>query len=140
MGLHEHRAPHRPVGLRPGAAQPQRPAPASTKLASTIEGIAWKNGDTEASPPAKLRLANSRWTTESMPRPPSAAETAAAVHDAVRRLPRAQREVVALASFGGLSYRDVARVLGVPEGTARSRVRLALATLGSLLDRRLLES
>jgi hypothetical protein len=33
-----------------------------------------------------------------------------------------------------------ARVLGVPEGTAKSRARLALAKLGALLDPRLLDS
>jgi RNA polymerase sigma-70 factor (ECF subfamily) len=57
----------------------------------------------------------------------------------VRRLPPDQREAVELAYFGGLSYRDVALVLGVPEGTAKSRVRLALAKLGALLDRRMLD-
>lgn len=68
------------------------------------------------------------------------AETAGAVRDAVRQLPPRQREVVELAYFRGLSYRDVARATGVPEGTAKSRVRLALARLESLLDRQLLES
>jgi RNA polymerase sigma-70 factor, ECF subfamily len=67
------------------------------------------------------------------------AETAAAVRNAVRLLPPDQREVVELAYFGGLSYRDVARVVGIPEGTAKSRVRLALARLEHLLDRNLLE-
>jgi RNA polymerase sigma-70 factor, ECF subfamily len=69
----------------------------------------------------------------------TAAETAAAVHAAVRRLPPDQREAVELAYFAGLSYRDVALVLGVPEGTAKSRLRLALAKLGPLLDRRMLD-
>jgi RNA polymerase sigma-70 factor (ECF subfamily) len=46
---------------------------------------------------------------------------------------------VELAYFGGLSYRDVALVLGVPEGTVKSRVRLALAKLGTLLDHQLLD-
>jgi RNA polymerase sigma-70 factor (ECF subfamily) len=83
--------------------------------------------------------------TTSLPVPASpldeatAAETSAAVHAAVRRLPPDQREAVELAYFGGLSYRDVALVLGVPEGTAKSRVRLALAKLGALLDRRMLD-
>jgi RNA polymerase sigma-70 factor (ECF subfamily) len=67
------------------------------------------------------------------------AETAAAVRDAVRSLPPDQREVVELAYFGGLSYRDVARAMGIPEGTAKSRVRLALARLESALDRSLVE-
>jgi RNA polymerase sigma-70 factor (ECF subfamily) len=54
-------------------------------------------------------------------------------------LPLDQRRVVELAYFGGLSYRDVAERIGVPEGTAKSRVRLALAKLETLLDRQLLE-
>lgn len=68
------------------------------------------------------------------------AEMACAVRDAVQQLPPSQREVVELAYFGGLSYRDVARAAGIPEGTAKSRVRLALARLETLLDRQLLES
>jgi RNA polymerase sigma-70 factor (ECF subfamily) len=67
------------------------------------------------------------------------AETASAVRDAVRRLPPDQRAVVELAYFGGLSYRDVARRIGIPEGTAKSRVRLALARLETLLDRSLVD-
>lgn len=67
-------------------------------------------------------------------------ETACAVRDAVRMLPPDQREVVELAYFRGLTYRDVAQATGIPEGTAKSRVRLALAKLETLLDRQLLES
>jgi RNA polymerase sigma-70 factor (ECF subfamily) len=79
------------------------------------------------------------------PRPPtpgeevSEADTAETVRAAVRRLPPDQRRVVELAYFGGLSYRDVAQRMGIPEGTAKSRVRLALARLETLLDRQLLE-
>jgi len=68
------------------------------------------------------------------------AETACAVRAAVQMLPPSQREVVELAYFRGLSYRDVAAATGVPEGTAKSRVRLALARLETLLDRQMLES
>ena len=67
------------------------------------------------------------------------ADTAATVRAAVLRLPPEQRRVVELAYFGGLSYRDVAQRMGIPEGTAKSRVRLALARLETLLDRQLLE-
>ncbi len=66
--------------------------------------------------------------------------TAAAVRDAVRALPAEQRQVVEMAYFGGLSYREVARAVGIPEGTAKSRIRLALGRLETLLDRQLLES
>ena len=61
------------------------------------------------------------------------------VRAAVRLLPDSQREVVELAYFGGLSYREVALAVGIPEGTAKSRLRLALAKLESALDRQLLE-
>jgi RNA polymerase sigma-70 factor, ECF subfamily len=67
------------------------------------------------------------------------ADTASTVRAAVRALPPEQRQVVELAYFGGLSYRDVARLMGIPEGTAKSRVRLAFAKLETVLDRQLLE-
>jgi RNA polymerase sigma-70 factor (ECF subfamily) len=66
--------------------------------------------------------------------------TSGVVRAAVRALPDEQREVVELAYFGGLSYRDVAVAVGIPEGTAKSRLRLALAKLESALDRQLLET
>ena len=68
------------------------------------------------------------------------ADTASAVRAAVRTLPPDQRQVVELAYFGGLSYRDVALRIGIAEGTAKSRVRLALAKLGTVLGHELLES
>jgi RNA polymerase sigma-70 factor (ECF subfamily) len=70
----------------------------------------------------------------------AAAEAARAVRAAVRLLPDGQRRVVELAYFEGLSYREVALAAGIPEGTAKSRLRLALAKLESALDRHLLES
>jgi RNA polymerase sigma-70 factor (ECF subfamily) len=69
-----------------------------------------------------------------------AAEGAGAVRAAIHLLPDSQRQVVELAYFGGLTYREVAQVAGIPEGTAKSRLRLALARLESLLDQQLLES
>jgi RNA polymerase sigma-70 factor (ECF subfamily) len=68
----------------------------------------------------------------------AAAETAGVVREALTTLPDGQREVVELAYFQGLSYREVAVVAGIPEGTAKSRLRLALTKLESLLDRELL--
>jgi RNA polymerase sigma-70 factor (ECF subfamily) len=79
------------------------------------------------------------------PRPPSPgdevadADAASVVRDAVRALPPDQRRVVELAYFCGLSYREVARRMGIPEGTAKSRLRLALAKLETVLDHQLLE-
>ncbi len=63
----------------------------------------------------------------------SARDDAAQVRAAVAALPAEQRDAVTLAFFGGLSYREVAVRLGIPEGTAKSRLRLALAKLGGSL-------
>jgi RNA polymerase sigma-70 factor, ECF subfamily len=68
-----------------------------------------------------------------------AAEAAGAVRAAVRLLPDAQRRVVELAYFGGLTCREVAHAIGIPEGTAKSRLRLALTKLETALDRQWLE-
>jgi RNA polymerase sigma-70 factor (ECF subfamily) len=69
-----------------------------------------------------------------------AAEAASVVRAAVRLLPDGQREVVELAYFQGLTCREVASAMGIPEGTAKSRLRLAMAKLETVLDRQLLES
>jgi RNA polymerase sigma-70 factor (ECF subfamily) len=67
------------------------------------------------------------------------AEVRDAVRTAVHGLPAEQRQVVELAYYGGLSYREVACALSIPEGTAKSRLRLALSKLEAVLDRQLLE-
>jgi RNA polymerase sigma-70 factor (ECF subfamily) len=59
---------------------------------------------------------------------------AAHVRAALDQLPEAQRIAVLLAYFEGCSYREVARRLNIPEGTAKSRLRLALARLADLLE------
>jgi RNA polymerase sigma-70 factor (ECF subfamily) len=61
------------------------------------------------------------------------------VRDAIGRLPAEQREAVELAYFKGLTQREVATALGIPEGTAKSRLRLAQTKLQSWLDPELLE-
>jgi RNA polymerase sigma-70 factor (ECF subfamily) len=69
-----------------------------------------------------------------------AAETAGLVRSAVQSLPASQRQVVELAYFEGMTCREVAHAVGIPEGTAKSRLRLAMAKLEEMLDRQLLES
>jgi RNA polymerase sigma-70 factor (ECF subfamily) len=61
------------------------------------------------------------------------------VMEAVHQLPDEQRQVVELAYYRGLTYREVATALDIPEGTAKSRLRLALNKLETVLDRQLLE-
>jgi len=55
------------------------------------------------------------------------------VRGALARLPAEQREAVELAYYGDRSYRQVADDLAIPEGTVKSRVRIALAKLDTLL-------
>jgi RNA polymerase sigma-70 factor, ECF subfamily len=68
------------------------------------------------------------------------AEVACTVRSAIEGLPAAQRQVIELAYYQGMTCREVASAIGIPEGTAKSRLRLALAKLESVLDRHLLES
>ncbi|GAA3927658.1 RNA polymerase sigma factor [Actinoplanes auranticolor] len=52
---------------------------------------------------------------------------------AVRRLPRAEREAVALCLWSGVGYAEAAAALGVTEVAVRSRVSRARARLAALL-------
>ncbi|HEY7628716.1 MAG TPA: sigma-70 family RNA polymerase sigma factor [Ilumatobacteraceae bacterium] len=61
-------------------------------------------------------------------------QTAERVRAAVASLPEQQREAVLLAYFGGLTFRQVAEHLAIPEGTAKSRLRLGLGKLAVLLE------
>ena len=56
------------------------------------------------------------------------------VRQAVAELPPAQREALELAYFHGHTYRQVADLLGIPEGTAKSRLRLALQRIAEALN------
>ena len=51
------------------------------------------------------------------------------VRDALTLLPVHQRQALLLAYFGGLTQVELAAVIGVPLGTAKSRVRLGLLAL-----------
>jgi RNA polymerase sigma-70 factor (ECF subfamily) len=61
-------------------------------------------------------------------------ETAGCVRAALKQLPKEQRSAIGLAFFAGLSHEQVARRLGVPLGTAKTRIRLGIQRLRALLD------
>ncbi len=56
------------------------------------------------------------------------------VRRAVECLPVEQREVVFLAFYEGLHYRQIAEILGVPEGTVKSRMYHAKRRLAEVLS------
>jgi RNA polymerase sigma-70 factor (ECF subfamily) len=70
--------------------------------------------------PAVVDAAAQTWTKQRL----------AAVLD---KLPEEQRVAISLAYYEGQTYTQVATTLGIPEGTAKSRLRLALARLRVLL-------
>jgi RNA polymerase sigma-70 factor (ECF subfamily) len=60
--------------------------------------------------------------------------TAERVRAALDLLPPDQQRAIQLAYFGGKTYRQVAEVLGIPEGTAKSRLRLGLRRIADALE------
>ena len=56
------------------------------------------------------------------------------LHRALETLPPAQREMIERAYFGELTHVQIAAVTGVPMGTIKSRIRLALDRLRHALD------
>ncbi len=57
------------------------------------------------------------------------ADEASRVRAALETLPADEREPIVLAYFGHHSYREVAQLLGKPEGTVKSRIRTGLSRL-----------
>lgn len=65
--------------------------------------------------------------------PVEALDTQTAVRAAMARLPEEQRSAVALVLVEGLSYREAAQALDIPEGTLTSRLARGRAALQALL-------
>lgn len=83
--------------------------------------------------------ANDRWADVPDPGPDVPAIMAERdeqrrVREALAMLPADQRQVLELSYFGGLTRREIAVRLQLPEGTVHTRARLALQKLRSLLE------
>jgi RNA polymerase sigma-70 factor (ECF subfamily) len=68
------------------------------------------------------------------PRQGPAAETAERLERALRALPPEQRELLVLKVDGGLTFAEIAKVLGINANTAASRYRYALEKLRAALQ------
>lgn len=66
----------------------------------------------------------------------ASAESDDNVRAAMKELPSEQMTVVQLSFFEDKAHGDIARILGIPLGTVKSRLRLALAKLRERLDER----
>lgn len=84
----------------------------------------------ETGPPQPDQLVTSHGALDEL----LADETEARVAAAVRRLTRMQREVFVLRVSEGLSYREIADVLGTSEGAARVHYHNALRAVKEALD------
>ncbi|MER5689888.1 RNA polymerase sigma factor [Streptomyces sp. NPDC002205] len=81
----------------------------------------------------RARLAE-RWGGRSQVDPPEEHQVLAlAVADVLEELPAAQRQVLVLRFYADLPVRDIARMLGLPEGTVKSRLHAAAGALRSRL-------
>ena len=69
-----------------------------------------------------------------------ATEQRRVIVEALHELPASQRQAIELAYFGGLSHQGIATRLQKPLGTIKTRVRLGLQKLSSLLAARGLQS
>ena len=56
------------------------------------------------------------------------------VRDAMARLPEAERALIQLGFFGGLTHQELARRTGTPLGTVKTRIRSGLRKLRAMLD------
>lgn len=85
---------------------------------------------------ARREIANERLSSSHQDSPEEEAMksvTSERVRAALNQLKEAERGPIAMAFYLGYSYRKVAIVLGVPEGTVKSRIRSGMAKLRETL-------
>jgi RNA polymerase sigma-70 factor (ECF subfamily) len=123
---------------RPGAYDPARGS-----LQSFLLGIVRNKAIDLVRKEESLRRTREALTAEMQVRPDSYdsgpdVDERHRVRAALANLSGVQREAIVLAYFGGRTYREVAVELGIPEGTAKTRLRDGLIklkqTLGSATE------
>ena len=62
-------------------------------------------------------------------------QDSARLREAVKALPKKQRDIVEKAYFGDLTHSEIAEVTGLPMGTIKSRLRLAMDRLRHAMGR-----
>jgi RNA polymerase sigma-70 factor (ECF subfamily) len=70
----------------------------------------------------------------------TAADESARIAEAMAELPEVQREALTLAYFDELSHSEIADRLGLPVGTVKGRIRLALDRLRVLAPKYALDA
>jgi len=119
---------------RPGAFDPERGS-----LQAFLLGVARNKAidrvrKEESLKRTKESLQAEAETSSITTAPGSGIEERQEVRDALGQLTDVQREALVLAYFGGRTYREVAEELGVPEGTAKTRMRDGLIRLRELMQ------
>lgn len=97
----------------------------------------WREGQAAGRATDRMKIVVAQDAPRRDARPDEEAErdaTRGAVRDALRELPLAQREALVLSYWGGMTADEVARHVGVPLGTAKSRIRLGLTKLRDQVD------
>jgi len=92
------------------------------KARRLARSLPWPDGEMASGDPGPVEHAERR-------------EVQRQVARAVARLPAPYREALVLRETAGLEYRDVARALGVPIGTVRSRIARARERLREAFER-----
>lgn len=92
----------------------------------------WREGQASGRATDRLKVVAAQDAPRQDVRPEDAVERdelRTTVRAALGELPVAQREALLLAYWGGMTADEVARHVGVPLGTAKSRIRLGLTKL-----------
>jgi RNA polymerase sigma factor (sigma-70 family) len=114
-------------------AHPSRFDPDRGSFRAWLRTIAHRRGvDWVRQEVARRRREVATAEPDTVPNPAELATTTlghAVLRRAVDALPDDQRTAIRLAYFEGHTFRRVAATLGIPEGTAKSRLRSALAAL-----------